>query len=682
MAETSAVGNIVDLEAGQILLPGFVTRRADGLWVDISALDSPALFTQFVERVFAAGARFQNLDYPLFLNLLYHWGPEQIAPMLEEFERKAKAPEMWLAADILPFPEQRRALYRNVKIIEGGGGAEYLFEPVMVEREVQEPVFGEPDAEGNCPVVSMEIHTFSEQMFLDVDEFVADLWVKGIRYGIDVAAVREIIERNKVERLTVAKKLLPVEGKDASVNEQTDLLHRDDAPALRSDGRMDLSHFRNRFPQVTAGTRLFKKIPRTLGVSGWDVQGKELAPVVVKDFDIVSLSGPGTQVLRESHGEYVVATMDGFLNIDTQSGQISVTEKIINKEGVSMRTTGNLALAGDQYEEHGEVQEKRKVEGHHMTFMADVFGRIHSSGGNILLKSNIRGGEAISAGGSVTVEGSAAQSTLDARGGDVVLVAAENCIIFGARVKIERAVRCQIVADSIEIGVSEGSAMAAKSVSIQVATTRRDEPSFVTLLLPDLSSFAKELANLEEARVETEGEITLRRADMETLAADPDLKSYLSLAPKVKAGTLVIDKSKQDGWTKLQQRAAPKLRQLAALRAENDAAAKQLEEFAADKTATEAARDAAGQGIRCAIAEVRGDTQVRWLRRPYDETPLSNLPARELQLVLKAAGRAEERIFSGDAGSVEWQPAGSGAAVPVASGSDEIQSLALPPGAN
>jgi hypothetical protein len=124
------------------------------------------------------------------------------------------------------------------------------------------------------------------------------------------------------------------------------------------------------------------------------------------------------------------------------------------------------------------------------------------------------------------------------------------------------------------------------------------------------------------------------------------------------------------------------LRRLAALRAENDAAAKQLEEFAAEKTAIEAARDAAGQDIRCAIAEVRGDTQVRWLRRPYDETPLVNFPARELQLALKAAGRAEERIFSGDAGSVEWQPAGSGAAAPIASGSDEIQSLALPPGVN
>jgi uncharacterized protein len=652
-APIPAVGNVVDLQEGQVLLPSFVLRRADGLWVDISALDSPALFPQFVERVFSSGARFQQLDYALFSDLLYHWEPQHVAARLEEFERHGKPPQMRLAADIVPFPEARRAIYRGAKVIDDGAAAEYLFEPVIVEREVQEPVFGEPDADGNAPMV-MEVHTFSEQLFLDLDEFIADLWVKGIRYGIDVAAVRDVIEHNRVERLVVAKKLAPKDGSDASIDEQTDALHRSDVPAIRSDGRMDLCHFRNRFPQVAADTRLFKKVPRISGVSGWDVQGKEIPPTIVKDFDINTLAGPGTRVVREDHADYVVSTIEGFLNIDTQSGQISVLEKIVNKEGVSMRTTGDLALAGDEYEEHGEVQEKRVVEGHHMTFMSNVFGRVHSDGGRIVLKANINGGEAISAGGSVTVEGNAVQAQIDARGGEAVLALAENCTIFGTRVRIERAVRCTVVADSVEIGVCEGSAVAAKNVSIQASTSRRDEPSVVVMLLPDLSPFDRELASLDDASEETKGEIAERKTEIDTLADSPDLKSYLALLSRVKAGALVIDATHEAGWKKLQERAVPSLRQFSALKAKNIAAEKLLAEWAAERPGIEAARRDADTGIHCAIAEVRGDTQVRWLRRPYDEAPLPNLSAREIQLCLRNAGEVEERIFSGAVGSVDW----------------------------
>ena len=145
------------------------------------------------------------------------------------------------------------------------------------------------------------------------------------------------------------------------MREQTLALHRDDSPAILANGRIDLGFFKNHFPQVAEGTRLLQKMPRRLGQPGRDIDGSVLEAELPRDFEIEDLAGPGTRVERNAKGEFLVAARDGFLNIDAKSQQVSVTEKIVNREGVSQRTTGNLILVGDHYEEHGEVQEHRTV---------------------------------------------------------------------------------------------------------------------------------------------------------------------------------------------------------------------------------------------------------------------------------------------------------------------------------
>jgi hypothetical protein len=119
-----------------------------------------------------------------------------------------------IAADILPFDPARRELYRSVKI--GGGRAEYYFEPVWL------PDAADPEGPG-MPAR------------LDVDEFVADMWVKGIRFGIDIDAVRAAIAP-KAERVTVARRLEPEPGQDARIVEVSDDIHRNDAPRQLANG--------------------------------------------------------------------------------------------------------------------------------------------------------------------------------------------------------------------------------------------------------------------------------------------------------------------------------------------------------------------------------------------------------------------------------------------------------------
>src|SRR5207247_1523569 len=154
---------------------------------------------------------------------------------------------------------------------------------------------------------------------LDFDEFVADMWLKNVRFGIQEAAVRAALAAPKGERVAAARDLEPTAAQDAQVVEVASELHRSDAPRQRADGTVDL-----------------------------------------------------------------------------KSGQVALSDKIISRDGVSGRTTGNLELMG-AFEEFGDVQELRDVNGSDITVHGDVFGNIHSSGGTIILGRNLVGGKAINA---------------------------------------------------------------------------------------------------------------------------------------------------------------------------------------------------------------------------------------------------------------------------------------------
>ena len=156
----------------EILLPRFIERRSGGLYVDASLFESETSFLQFVERVFAANALFSDLDYPLFLSLLYPTlPPEAMDPAPDAVGKKVR-----LAKDIVPFSAERRKIYHGVKASRDGSSAEYLFEPVSIERSSLEPVFGEPAEDGSLPILRYETKTLSEPTRLDPDEFIAAMW--------------------------------------------------------------------------------------------------------------------------------------------------------------------------------------------------------------------------------------------------------------------------------------------------------------------------------------------------------------------------------------------------------------------------------------------------------------------------------------------------------------------------
>jgi hypothetical protein len=599
------------------VLPPGLQQRTDGLYAEPGAYG--ATLVAAVDAVHRGGGVFTGLDYSVLLAALFGHGPALPAGGAR------------LAGAIRPFAAERRALYRAVKIVDGS--AVYVFEPVFIATPA------DPDGTG-------------QSACLDFDEFVADMWLKGIRFGIDAAAVRAAIAANRVEYVTVARRLDAAPGQDARIVEVSADIHRNNAPRQLANGRLDLNSFQNRFPQIAPGVRLLQKLPASAGSHGVEMSGVRLAPEPGADLDLAAYAGEGTAIEKGRDGEFLVSRASGFLQVDAKTTRISVGPKIVSRDGVSARTTGNLTLSGD-YEEFGDVQEKRVVEGDSITVHGNVFGRVSSRGGTVLLHGNLMGGGADNRRGDVEVRGVAASAVLRAGQGAVLLERAENCVVSGTRVTIAHAVGCEIIGDEVTVGVAEGCAIAGRRVTVRACAPRRQGEMLVCVLRPDGARIGEVIAMVRQ-RVAQFGELAARQREaMQGMTSRPDVRRYVSLSAKVRSKELNLNPEQARHFQKMAQDLGPALKAIAevaarvkALDAERQAGQAMLDSLEAQR------RDAAGAS-EVKVGSVQGETQVRVLGfdpaagKPYD------LAARAIRLRLRGLQQGE-LLFAGAQGSVDW----------------------------
>ncbi|MEW7851448.1 flagellar assembly protein A [Massilia aurea] len=599
-----------------------IARRDDGVFADPEVLGTTLVAA--VDSILRSGHYLAGLDYPVLIKALYGHGPE----LPRDADGRVR---VRIADDILPFPPSRKALYRSVKIADGH--AEYYFEPVF-----------EPDPEGG-----------ERPTTLNADEFVADMWVKGIRFGADVGVIHEAIGTGAAGRHIVARRLAPVDGDAARVEEVTSELHRSDAPLQLANGKLDLMSFQNRYPQVHIGTRLLRKVPRTAGSPGFELTGIPVPAEIGKDLDLAAYAGEGTGIDMVAAGEFLIARRDGFLNVDPKSSRIAISDKIVSHDGVSARTTGNLHLSGD-YEEFGEIQEQRILEGDSITVHADVYGHVLSRGGAIRLERNLVGGSARNMNGGVHVLGVASSATIQAARGDVVLNRAENCVISGARIRVDTAINCEIMGDDVEVTHAEGSAIAGRRVKIGSAAPWKQGEMLVYVLRPDCARIDGAMAQVRERLGQFDQLAARHRTSIETLAGQPHLSKYLKIAPRIRKGELVLTPEQVPQFQRMTETVAPALKELGRLSEE----AKKLD---AEKQSgltvlgrLEAQRYERVGAARVAVDAMAGEVQVRALPYEPDLGCIWDQGPRDIRLRLRDAS-GTELLHAGRDGAWAWDSA-------------------------
>jgi len=625
--DSSAASNSLPPSRDPVVAGGIdhcIVKRRDGVYADPSVLGTT--FAAAIDGIFANNNYFTELDYAVLIKIIYNYGPD--LPRSASGEVLVR-----FASDILPFDPQRRQLYKAVKL--GDGKAEYYFEPVVMTDPA------DPDGAG-IPAT------------LNADEFVADMWSKGIRFGVDIDGVNRAIESGKAERTTVARRLDAVPGIDAHIIEVSSDLHRSDAPRQLANGKLDLMAFQNRFPQIKQGVRLLKKVPRTEGKTGFELSGIAIEPPIPKEIELGPMAGAGTVIDITAEGEFLVSMKAGFLNVDSKTSQLSVDDKIVSRDGVSARTTGNLQLTGD-YEEFGEVQEKRVIEGESVTIHADVFGNIVSRGGTILLNHNLVGGSAHNARGDIKVKGVASGAVLQTSVGEVVVARAESCIISGTRVTIEHAANCEIMADEVHIQVAEGCAIAARKVTIETAGPRKQTEMQIFALQPDSARIDEAIAAMLVKADEFAVQVGQRKADMEALTNEPEVRKYVMLASKIRKKELTLTAEQLPQFQKMAASVGPALKAIA--KVSLDVKAAEVEQQAATELVAQLQQqrnDCVGAS-EVLVHMVAGDTTLRSMKFNPDGSTVYDLPSKDIKARLRGNNEGTDRILSADAGKIEWR---------------------------
>lgn len=630
-----------------VATPAFVEQRADGLYILTSKLESAQDFIAFVDTIHVNGARFAGLDYPLMQKLAFD---DEALPFFRQ-----SINELRLGDAIMPFPEERAKLYRAIKSQDAGKRVEYLFEPLTTEETVLEPVYGEPDAAGISPVISSRETTTDVPARLDFDEFVAAMWQKGVKFGLAEDEIRAIIVSGEVTRMTIAHQMEPTTGSDAEIIETSPDLHRDDTPKILANGKADLTQFKNRFPQMSKGTVLLKKVPCVPGKPGRTIGGVAIQPKPPKDIDLHKMVSEGTEVEVRQDGEYIVATMDGFLNLDAKTNKVSVTEKIENKGGISVKTTGDLKLSVDEFIEHGEVQDGRVVKGRNMTFMSDVFGQVLSDSGTICFKKNLSGGVAHTRAGDIECAGRILRSDVQTGDGALVAKFCESSRLVAKRVQIEHAVSCEIVAEEIEVGTLEGCRVAAKNIHIHKTVEHRGKECQITLLVPDLRDFDQLIAKAASTIAESSDQAAANGEQLSELMADAEFAKFCSIVQRVKKGEVKISAEQAAAWRKLVDKHTAAFNQARKLQLDTEALHKTIHQAEEGRAKAEFDRHHACEGIACAIEQVRGQTTGQTMRSPKGMQPLAAMTASQIVETLQRMDDGKHKIFSEDAGALKWQ---------------------------
>lgn len=603
-------------------LPSAIVKRADGIYF---VADAPATdCLSAVSQTFLGSAYFAGLDYAVMSRMLYNVGPD-----LPEALRNQ--PLLRFADSVQSFSSARRALYKTVKVINGE--AEYYFEPVFFEVEDMPP----------------------QPARLNFDEFVSDMWVKGIRFGIDAPAVRDVIATGRLARIIVARGLPAIPGRDATIVEVSRDLHRSNAPKDMGEGRLDLQTFQNRFPQVKPNVKLLKKVPRAPGLRGYELSGLVLEPPLPKDIELTSVAGEGTVIENLRDGEYLVSAVEGFLSVDPATKRLSIGPKIISREGVSARTTGNLQLTAE-YEEFGDVQEQRSVEGGSITIHGDVYGNVVSRGGDIVFGKNVMGGTATNTDGAIRVKGVASGAVLQTKRGEVALTRAESCIISGSRVVIGEASNCEIVADEVVIKVAEGCAIAARKIEIVHAGPRKQNEMLLYALVPDTAKFDKKIGELQPRVQAAAREADERKAEMDAITSQPEMRNYLTLATRVRKREVTLTPEQLPLFQKMAEAMGPALRQVAKISLAIKAAQVQQEQVQEQVNQVQRAKAALIRGSRCTVELLTGDVLLRTMTFEPGEPAPYDRPAKELKAKVRTATPGMTVLHSGHVGPINWAP--------------------------
>ena len=629
-------------------LPAFIQKTTTGLEVVLRTLQQALVVNsnvmgEFVDQLFSSGARFLRLDYAVLTQLLYT--PEKV---------HTPTGKIRLADDVLPFPAQRQDLYKGVRFLEQNHLAEYIFEPVMLEERFEQPLYGDKLPDGSIPITGYETRTRLEKATLDRDELIAALWLKGVRFGIQLPVLDKGIASTKTERVVVARAQLPQAGVDARLQDVFGGMRQNQSVDM-ANGKADLRRYKNRYPHIAKDRVLLKKIPMQPGRVGFTVVGDRLGVDEPKDFDLEQFAGAGTTVEQLPDGWGLLAAFDGFISLDETSGRLFITEKIESRIDINAKNTGDLTLGADEFISHGEVQEGRVVKGKHMRFTAAVYGNLVSEGGRIVLEDNLSGGTVTVAGdGSISILQRAFNARIEAPLGQVDLLYAESSVIIGNSVFIAHAVNCVILANTLQITSAQACTLMGKSIAIEKSDARKDVPTKVAVQKPDLKASIQKIESVSAELLLAQKSLVQKSEQLSAIKNDRKFSQYLALRETLQNAKQPVAAELEDQFHKMHRSQAFTLTTIERAVKEMQKLRSTMSELSAQIQMLQQQQQGEIDQYYCRIVEVADETTVYCVDVALNLNAHADKRLNALKLWVEAAAAQATCVFSDSKGSLDW----------------------------
>jgi hypothetical protein len=206
----------------------------------------------------------------------------------------------------------------------------------------------------------------------------------------------------------------------------------------------------------------------------------------------------------------------------------------------------------------------------------------------------------------------------------------------------------------VHVKQAEGCAIAARRIVIDSAGPRKQSEMLVYALRPDIAQI-DEVIELMTERIGQLGVLAAqRKAAMDQMTSEPEVRKYVMLASKVRKKELMLTPEQLPQFQQMALAAAPALKAIAKVSLDVKAAETEQQDGQALVAQLRQQRSE-GEGVsQVAVRMLNGDTIVRTMHFKPGATSTYDMPAKDIKARLRSGTAGGEPIFSGSQGAIDW----------------------------
>lgn len=274
----------------------FVEMNDDWVYINFENIWLRNEFISFVDHVFKNDLYFEGLDYEKFSKILY---------------------------DFFSFTWTKIRICKSIKKMNQDRIKKYT-KPMIFKSDQAEYTFSKvyDQIEENWKLIEIESN-------LNIDEFVARMWIFWIRYWLKIDEIKEIMKQKKAQRLIIAESLPAEKWIDARLLTLVNLW-RDYELKIKSWWNLDLKTYKRTFPQIGENIKLYQKIDLVPWINGMDIKADLILPETPKDINLLELCWEWVEVIEQEWIKFISSIVSWYvtpLQWDYNSKKVWETEK-------------------------------------------------------------------------------------------------------------------------------------------------------------------------------------------------------------------------------------------------------------------------------------------------------------------------------------------------------------------